>query len=102
LRQLVASLRKIQIADPVLEKKLGNETDYFANNAHRMIYPSFRQQHIFIGSGVIEAGCKTVIGQRLEQSGMFWTVATADSIIALRCAHLHGRLEDYWESRRVA
>jgi hypothetical protein len=39
-----------------------------------MRYPQFRRQHLFVGSGVIEAGCKTVIGSRLKQSGMFWIV----------------------------
>ncbi len=67
-----------------------------------MNYPQFRQQHLFVGSGVIEAGCKTVIGQRLKQSGMFWTVSAANSILALRCSHLNGRFEDYWERRRAA
>jgi hypothetical protein len=38
-----------------------------------MRYPDFRAQGLFIGSGFIEAGCKTVIGSRLQQSGMFWT-----------------------------
>jgi len=51
---------------------------------------------------VIEAGCKTVIASRLKQSGMFWTIRGANSIIALRCCHLNGRFEDYWESRRAA
>ena len=67
-----------------------------------MRYPKFRRQHLFVGSGVIEAGCKTVIGSRLKQSGMFWTVRGANSVIALRCCHLNGRFEDYWETRRVA
>ena len=60
------------------------------------------RQHLFVGSGVIEAGCKTVIGSRLKQSGMFWTVRGANAIITLRCCHLNGRFEDYWEDRRVA
>jgi hypothetical protein len=51
---------------------------------------------------VIEAGCKTVIGSRLKQSGMFWTVRGADAIIALRCCELNGELEDYWHNRRAA
>ena len=67
-----------------------------------MRYPEFRRQHLFVGSGVIEAGCKTVIGTRLKQSGMFWTVRGANAIIALRCCKLNGRLEDYWENRRAA
>ena len=43
---------------------------YFRNNAHRMRYGKFREQRLFVGSGVIEAGCKTVVGKRLKQSGM--------------------------------
>jgi hypothetical protein len=62
----------------------------------------FRRQHFFVGSGVIEAGCKTVIGSRLKQSGMFWTVRGANAIIALRCCQLNNRFEDYWEARRPA
>jgi hypothetical protein len=53
-------------------------------------------------SAVIEAGCKTVTGSRLKQSGIFWTVRGANAIIALRCCHLDNRLEDYWESCRAA
>ena len=48
--------------------------DYFRRNAERMRYPTFRAQHLFVGSGVIEAGCKSVIGSRLKRSGRFWTV----------------------------
>jgi hypothetical protein len=97
--KLVASLCSIQTSATDLAKKIRNEADYFATNAARMNYPKFRKQHLFVGSGVIEAGCKTVIGQRLKQSGMFWTVKGANAILALRCSHLNGRFEDYWESR---
>ena len=81
---------------------LRTEADYFETHAARMRYPSFRKQHLFVGSGVIEAGCKSVIGSRLKQSGMFWTVRGANAILALRCSHLNGRFEDYWEGRRAA
>ena len=67
-----------------------------------MRYPNFRAMGLFIGSGVIEAGCRTVIGARLKQSGMFWTVAGANSIIALRCCRLSNRFEDYWADRLSA
>jgi len=102
IAKLVASLREIQTADTDLARKLRNDVDYFATNAARMNYPKFRKQHLFVGSGVIEAGCKTVIGHRLKQSGMFWTVRGANSILALRCSQLNGRFENYWESRRAA
>lgn len=102
IAKLVESLRRIQTADAELAKKIRNEADYFATNAARMNYPRFRQQHLFVGSGVIEAACKAVVGHRLKQSGMFWTLKGANSILALRCSHLNGRFEDYWESRRAA
>jgi hypothetical protein len=55
-----------------------------------------------VGSGVIEAGGKTVIASRFKRSGMFWTVRGANAILALRCSHFNGRLEQYWEDRRPA
>lgn len=102
ITKLVASLRSIQTGDPELAKKIRNDADYFATNAARMNYPKFRKRHLFVGSGVIEAGCKTVIAHRLKQSGMFWTVRGANAVLALRCCHLNGRFEDYWEERRAA
>ena len=100
--KLVASLRSLQVPDAELAKKIRNEADYFTNNAARMNYPRFRKQHLFVGSGVIEAGCKSVVGHRLKQSGMFWTVKGANSILALRCSHLNNRFEDYWADRKAA
>jgi len=52
-----------------LLEKIRSEAGYFDNNRDRMHYPEFRAQHLFIGSGVIEAGCKTIIGSRCKQSG---------------------------------
>jgi hypothetical protein len=69
----------------VKKDEVGKELGYFLNNAPRMRYHWFRQCGLFVGSGVVEAGCKAVIGQRLKQSGMHWTVSGADAIIALRC-----------------
>jgi uncharacterized protein UPF0236 len=102
IEKLVAALRATPTSNPELAEKIRVEADYFQRNAERMRYPKFRRQHLFVGSGVIEAGCKTVIGSRLKQSGMFWTVRGANAIIALRCCHLNGRFEDYWASRRAA
>ena len=102
IERLVAALRSISSTNAEVLDKLRSEADYFQRNAARMRYPHFRAQHLFVGSGVIEAGCKTVIGSRLKQSGMFWTVRGANSIIALRCCHLNGRFEDYWEDRQAA
>ena len=70
----------------------------FERNSERMPYARYRAEKLFVGSGVVEAGCKTVIGRRLRMSGMFWTVRGANSLIALRCNRISGKFTDYWES----
>ena len=102
IEELAASLRSINSDNPELAEKIRIEADYFEKNTARMRYPAFRAQHLFVGSGVIEAGCKTIIGSRCKQSGMFWTVRGANAILALRCCYFNGRFEDYWEARRPA
>jgi len=74
IEKLVSELHSIATTNPQLAEKIRTEAVYFERNAERMRYPRFRRQHLFVGSGVIEAGCKTVVGSRLKQSGMFWTV----------------------------
>lgn len=85
--------------DPKAGKDARCGIGYFEKNKDRMRYAQFKADGLFVGSGVIEAGCKSVIGQRLKQSGMEWTVRGANAIIALRCATVSGRDEDYWEQR---
>lgn len=81
------------------KRAMRKELAYFENNARQMRYAEFRRQKFFVGSGVIEAGCRTVIGERLKQSGMRWSVRGANAIIALRCCLLSGRFEDFWATR---
>ena len=106
IEPLVVRLREIAaehvVSQLALTEEILKEAEYFETNASRMNYPRFRAMGLFVGSGVIEAGCKAVIGSRLKRSGMFWTVRGANAIIALRCCLLNGRFEDYWEDARVA
>jgi hypothetical protein len=102
IETLVKILRDSQPAPDELAHSVRNEAEYFERNTDRMRYPSFRAQGLFVGSGVVEAGCKTVIGARLKCSGMFWTVRGANAIISLRCCRLSRRFEDYWADRRTA
>jgi hypothetical protein len=102
IEALVRTLRDLKPASDELAKIVHTEADYFARNAARMRYPAFRTQGLFVGSGVVEAGCKAVIGSRLKNSGMFWTVSGANAIIALRCCRLSHRFQDYWEARSCA
>jgi len=102
VENVVVELRRFPTRKPELRDELRIQADYFDRNRDRMRYPKFRKQGLFIGSGVIEAGCRTVIGSRLKQSGMFWTVRGGNAIIALRCHGRSGRFEDYWASRAEA
>jgi hypothetical protein len=96
---LVTGLRALRPTSPDVIEMVRTEAGYFEANAECMRYPEFRRQGLFVGTGVMEAGCKTVIGSRLKQSGMFWTVRGANAIVALRCCQLSGAFEDYWEAR---
>jgi hypothetical protein len=101
IEDLASAQRAIDPSNPELADKIRVEAGYFENNMERMRYPKFRDQHLFVGTGVIEAGCKALIGSRCKQSGMFWTVRGANAILALRCCQFNGRFEDYWEARRA-
>lgn len=72
---------------------------YVVRNRRRMRYPSFRTQGLCVATGVVEAGCKVVVGTRLKRAGMHWTTAGADAILALRCSLLNGRFDDFWLRR---
>jgi hypothetical protein len=91
-RREAAMLGKIQEA----EKLLG----YFLHNVKRMQYRTFREKGFFIGSGVVEAGCRSLVGTRCKQSGMHWSVDGAEKVIAFRCVHASRRLHDFWKYRR--
>ena len=100
IKKLVAHLRTLSPDNPELAAAVRTEANYFERNAERMRYPEFHSKGLFVGSGVIEAGCKTVIGSRLKRSGMFWTVRGANALIALRCCRHSRQFDDYWEHRR--
>ena len=102
IERLARALRQPRPASEELAAGVAIEADYFERNAERMRYPAFRAPGLLAGSGVIEAGCMTVIGARLKRSGMFWSVRGASAIIALRCGRLSGRFEDYWKNRSSA
>ena len=67
-----------------------------------MTYGTFRKAGYFIGSGVVEAGCKTVIGKRMKCSGMFWSEEGGQGMLDLRCAFLSNRLDGFCQARATA
>lgn len=94
---LIAALEKLLPRNGPRRKKGLAEIAYFRSNAGAMRYDRFRADGLFVGSGVIEAGCRTLIGQRLKRSGMFWSVRGANAVIALRCCLASRRFEQFWE-----
>ncbi len=99
IARLVRKAGKNLPASATSKKAMLKQLGYFEKNAPQMCYAQYREKKFFVGSGVVEAGCRTVIGQRLKQSGMRWSVRGANAIIALRCCILSGRFEDFWASR---
>jgi hypothetical protein len=95
---IVSKSWRSSASNVVVEKAL----DYFVNHAERMQYGTFRRKGFFIGSGAVEAGCKTVIGARGKQSGLFWGEPGAENILAWRCLHSSRRLDEFWKERLYA
>ena len=102
VEQVIEAISQLAPSTQEEQKELEKEMGYFEKNKERMRYRDFRKQGLFVGSGVVEAGCRTVIGQRLKQSGMHWTVRGANNVIALRCCFFSNRWEDFWEYRSCA
>ena len=99
VEKVIAAIKQISATTEEENEIVEREINYFEKNKERMRYKDFKNQGLFIGSGVVEAGCRTVIGLRLKQSGMHWTVSAANNIIALRCCILSNKWEDFREYR---
>ena len=93
---IAAARRRLQELGPSAADGLEKQIAYFQNQQSRMLYKTYRDQGLFYGSGVVEAGCKAVIGQRLKESGMFWTQRGATNVLALRCALKSNRWDECW------
>ena len=73
--------------------------DYIDRNRQRMRYPAFRAMGLCVSTGVLEGGCKNLVVGRLKRGGMHWTVNGANAVLALRCAVISNRFDDFWERR---
>lgn len=98
-KKVIAAIQRLKTHNRSIREEIEKTLGYFEVNRERMKYAEWIEQGLFVGSGVIEAGCKTIVGQRLKQSGMRWTVQGANAIIALRCCQISGRWEEFWENR---
>jgi hypothetical protein len=76
---------------------VAKEIGYFQNNQSRMLYGTYRALGFFYGSGVVEAGCKTVIGGRCKGSGMLWSEPGATHVLDLRCSLFGNQFDQVWD-----
>jgi hypothetical protein len=82
-------------------KRLETQLTYFRNQKHRMRYAEYIRKGLPIASGVMEASCKTLVTQRLKQSGMSWTQAGGQAILTLRSLIQSDRWQPAWELLRA-
>ncbi len=88
---VLAALRTLPARGRAARDCLHEVTTYFANQAHRMDYPTYRAKGWYVGSGVVESACKRVVGQRLKGGGMRWGGDGADALCHLRALFLSDR-----------
>jgi hypothetical protein len=81
-------------------KRLETQLTYFRNQHQRMHYAEYLRQGLPIASGVIEASCKTLVTQRMKQSGMAWTQTGGQAILTLRSVIQSDRWHPAWELLR--
>lgn len=100
--QVIAQAKNDLPAQTQARKLAKKQIAYLERNRSKMLYQTFRQAGYFIGSGVVEAACKSVVGQRLKQSGMLWSLKGAGHILTVRCALLSGWFDQFWKHRKTA
>jgi hypothetical protein len=94
---IAAAARRLKDLGPHPDDSLEKKIAYFQNHKDKMRYRTYREQGLFYGSGVVEAGCRAVIGQRLKESGMHWGQTGATNVTTLRCALMGNRWDECWD-----
>ena len=94
---IAAARRRRDELGPPPDDPLEKQIAYFEHHQDKMLYQTYREQGLFYGSGVVEGGCRSVIGQRLKEAGMFWTEPGAASVLTLRLALKIQRREECWD-----
>ena len=93
--KVIRALR-YQRAQHPRSKKIQTELTYFMNNRDRMKYAAATAAHLPIGSGVVEAACKTLVTQRMKRSGMRWLPEGGQAILTLRSLVQSDRFDRGW------
>jgi len=99
---VLRSLRAVRAPTAEGREAVRLAVGYFETNRQRMDYPSYRARGYHVGSGVVEAACKTVAAARCKRSGMRWTKHGAQAVLNLRCLQLNARWDQYWKPLKTA
>jgi len=70
---------------------------YYESNRKVMLYDAYIAAGYPIGSGAVEAACRHLVKDRMEGSGMRWTVPGAEAVLQLRALYLNGDWDAYWQ-----
>lgn len=98
---VITSLSELSRPGSDASNQIEDNITYFSNNKERMRYNEYKEKGYHIGSGTVESACKHVVGQRLKQAGMTWSIEGADAILQLRIIWKNGEWGRFWESRKV-
>jgi hypothetical protein len=79
------------------KEKMHEAARYYYRNRSRMRYDEYLEKGFPIGSGSVEGACKNLIKDRMERSGMRWTIKTAEAMVKMRAAYLSGDFDEYWD-----
>lgn len=96
---VIAEGRKLQSQGSEDPDSVEEHLGFLERHQQRMRYQTYRKRGWFVGSGVVEAGCKNVVGKRLKQSGMFWSEPGATCVLHFRTLLLSGRFDAFWTDR---
>jgi hypothetical protein len=102
LTDVFRSLRNLKPLTEDGREAVRKAIGYYQHNRERMDYPTYRAKGYHVGSGVVEAACKTVAAARCKRSGMRWSKEGAQSVLALRSHRLNGRWDNYWQPLKAA
>ena len=96
VEKIIRALSHLRDSHP-RKKKLTTELPYFRRYRHRMHYAEAQAKNLPIGSGVVEAACKTLATQRMKRSAMRWRHRGGQAILTLRALHQSERFEPAWK-----
>jgi hypothetical protein len=96
IREIKRLIADETIAGAQQQKQAEKIVAYFQRNRKRMRYDLYRRRGLPIGSGAVEGACRHLVKDRMERSGMRWTIEGAQALLFLRAIRVSGHWEAFW------